>query len=158
VILAIDPGNKQSGFCWYLNGRVIESGISDNEALLKSLIRERSANEPEFTLAIEMIASYGMAVGKEVFETCVWIGRFMQAATVPTRLVYRKDVKLHLCNSMRAKDANIRTALIDKLGAPGTKKMQGPTYGVKSHAWAALAVAVTAAETKETTERKLYGM
>jgi hypothetical protein len=69
-------------------------------------------------------------------------------------LVFRKDVKMHLCNSMRAKDANIRTALIDKLGAPGTKKMQGPTYGVTSHAWAALAVAVTAHETVKEWEGK----
>ena len=147
MILGIDPGNKQSGFAWYLNGRVIASGVCENHDVLKMLTRELAPNEPPFTVAIEMIASYGMAVGKEVFDTCVWIGRFLQAANTPTRLVFRKDVKMHLCNSMRAKDANIRTALIDKLGAPGTKKMQGPTYGVTSHAWAALAVAVTAHET-----------
>jgi len=95
-----------------------------------------------------MVASYGMPVGKEVFETCVWIGRFMQVWHDPdaVRLIYRRDVKLHLCGSARAKDGNIRQALIDKLGPQGTKKAPGPTYGVKSHAWAALALAVTAAE------------
>jgi hypothetical protein len=56
--------------------------------------------------------------------------------------VFRKDVKLHLCNSPRAKDANVRQALLDRLGPQGTKKAPGPTYGVKSHEWAALAVAV----------------
>ena len=60
------------------------------------------------------------------------------------RLVYRKDVKLHLCGSPRAKDPNIRQALLDKLGPVGTKRQPGPCYGVKSHAWAALGVAVTA--------------
>ena len=62
------------------------------------------------------------------------------------RKVYRQDVKLHLCKSNKAKDGNIRQALIDKLGPQGTKKYPGPTYGIKSHAWAALGVAVTAAE------------
>jgi hypothetical protein len=56
--------------------------------------------------------------------------------------VFRKDIKLHLCNSPRAKDANVRQALIDRIGPQGTKKNQGPTYGIKSHQWAALAVAV----------------
>ena len=94
-----------------------------------------------------MVASYGMAVGKEVFETVRWVGRFQQAWRDPdaVRLVYRKDVKLHLCGSPRAKDTNIRQALIDLLGPRGTKKNPGPTYGVSSHAWAALGVAVTAA-------------
>jgi hypothetical protein len=98
--------------------------------------------------AIEMVASYGMPVGREVFETVRWIGRFQQAWRDPetVRFVYRKDVKLHLCGSARAKDANIRQALIDKLGPVGTKAVPGPLYGVKSHIWSALAVAVTALE------------
>jgi hypothetical protein len=53
---------------------------------------------------------------------------------------------------MKAKDANVRQALIDRYGgkaeAIGTVKKQGPLYRVKSHAWQALAVAVTASETK----------
>ena len=93
-----------------------------------------------------MIASYGMAVGASVFETCVWIGRFMAEAFSSSgrdlHRVFRKDVKLHLCNSPRAKDANVRQALLDRIGPQGTKKAQGPTYGIKSHEWAALAVAV----------------
>ena len=106
------------------------------------MIRDANADE----LAIEMVASYGMAVGKEVFETVRWIGRFQQCWRDPdaVRLIYRRDVKLHLCGSPRAKDANIRQALIDQLGPVGVKREPGPLYGVKSHAWSALAVAVTA--------------
>jgi hypothetical protein len=63
-------------------------------------------------------------------------------------LIFRKDIKLFLCGTMRAKDANIRQALIDKIGPQGTKKTPGPTYGIKSHTWAALAVAVFAAQQK----------
>jgi hypothetical protein len=80
-----------------------------------------------------------------VFETCIWIGRFTELSRLAggkLSRVFRRDIKLHLCNSPRAKDANVRQALIDRLGPQGTKKLPGPTYGVKSHEWAALAVAV----------------
>ena len=101
--------------------------------------------------AIEMVASYGMPVGKSVFETCVWIGRLV-AAVAPRcdpRKVYRKDVKMHLCGNMRAKDSNIRQALIDlypatgggALPAIGIKQQPGPLYGFSKDLWAALGVA-----------------
>lgn len=143
LILAIDPGTEQSGWCWFDNGKIVDSGVATNAHML-----HECRTSPADRLVIEMVASYGMPVGREVFETCVWIGRFQQAWRDPeaVRFVYRKDVKLHLCGNPRAKDANIRQALIDKLGPIGTKAAPGPLYGVKSHAWAAVAVAVTAAE------------
>lgn len=76
-------------------------------------------------LVIEMIASYGMAVGKEVFDTCVWIGRFKETAIMnhkKVEYIYRKDEKMNICHSMKAKDSNIRQALIDRFGEVGTKK------------------------------------
>jgi hypothetical protein len=93
---------------------------------------------------IEMIASYGMPVGAEVFETCVYIGRLMEAFG-PDRCdrLTRIEVKSHVCHSARAKDGNIRQALIDRLGPPGTKRAPGGTYGISGDVWAALAVAVT---------------
>lgn len=146
-ILAIDPGTTESGYAVLWDGKVNSSGVMANEDLLSELRHgNRIMLSDNCVLAIEMIASYGMAVGREVFETCVWIGRFKQAWFAPdsVRLVYRRDVKLHLCGSPRAKDPNIRQALLDLIGPQGTKKDPGPTYGVKSHAWAALGVAVTA--------------
>lgn len=144
-ILAIDPGNEQSGWVIWNHNRVADSGVLPNDEMLFEIQR---TTDVTMALAIEMIASYGMPVGREVFETCVWIGRFQQAWHSPgsVRLVYRRDVKLHLCGSMKAKDPNIRQALLDKIGPQGTKKAPGPLYGVKSHAWAALGVAVTAQE------------
>jgi hypothetical protein len=96
-------------------------------------------------LAIEMIASYGMAVGAEVFETCVWIGRLVAAWAGPHTFVHRREVKLHLCGDSRAKDANIRQALIDRYGpgkerAIGKVKAPGPLYGVTADQWSAVAV------------------
>ncbi len=147
MILALDPGTTETGWALYDGHMVNASGIMDNVVMLQH-VRSRGFPYAD-SLAIEMIASYGMPVGREVFETCVWIGRLQQAWRDPeaVRFVYRKDVKLHLCGNARAKDSNIRQALLDKLGPQGTKKQPGPTYGVKSHAWAALAVAVTAMET-----------
>lgn len=147
ALLAIDPGTTHSGWVLMRNGNPWSSGVWENAEILRHLEEWSGAN-----VAIEMIASYGMAVGAEVFDTCLWVGRFMQALGPDrVRLVYRKEVKSHLCGSQKAKDANIRQALIDRWGgkaeAIGTIKKPGPLYGIKSHAWAALAVAVTAAET-----------
>lgn len=145
MILALDPGTTETGWVRFDGCKVRSSGIVPNSILLEHVKTESPTLD--CTLAIEMIASYGMAVGREVFETCVWIGRFQQAWHEPdaVRLVYRRDVKMHLCGSARAKDPNIRQALIDLLGPQGTKKAPGPCYGIKLHAWAALGVAVTVA-------------
>ena len=139
-VIGIDPGTTQSAFVEFDGRRIYRHGILSNA----ELEAHELWREPH--IYCEMIASYGMAVGASVFETCVWIGRFMAEAFASSgrdlHRVYRKDVKLHLCNSTRAKDGNVRQALIDRLGPQGTKKAPGPTYGVKSHEWAALAVAV----------------
>jgi hypothetical protein len=69
---------------------------------------------------------------------------------MPWSRVTRRQVKLHLCGSMKAKDANIRQAILDRFGgsaAIGLKKTPGPLYGVKGHEFAALGVALTYAET-----------
>lgn len=148
-VLAIDPGNEQSAFCLLIDGKPREWATVPNAELLSDIRKRRwHAYSPE--LACEMIASYGMPVGREVFETCVIIGRIIEAWGGPSRLIYRKDVKLHLCGVTAAKDANIRQALIDIYGpgkdrAIGRKGSPGPLYGVHGDEWAALAVGVTAA-------------
>ena len=161
-IYAIDPGNEKSAYVVYdtTTDKIIEFGIYDNESMLSIL---RTAYNGH--LAIEMIASYGMAVGKTVFETCLWIGRFIEANNAvwhiwlqhqhkPHTLIYRKDVKMFLCNSTKAKDSNIRQAIIDRYPASGggkcpqigTKKKPGPLYGISKDIWSALAVALTYAK------------
>jgi hypothetical protein len=166
TILAIDPGTTQSGWCIFDGEVVISSGVMPNGEML-AFVQRGHCQINGYRLALEMIASYGMEVGREVFETCVWIGRFKQAWHTPeaVELVYRKDVKIHLCGTTKAKDANIRQALLDlfartgggKTPQVGTKAQPGPLYGVSSHAWAALAVAITAdaqGKSKESKEKK----
>ena len=139
IVYGVDPGTDNSAFAIFDGREVIGHGIWENCHLLTHAMWARKQ------VFCEMIASYGMAVGASVFSTCIWIGRFVQNAEMQgggVDLVFRRDIKLHLCNSPRAKDGNVRQALIDRLGPQGTKKNQGPTYGIKSHTWAALAVAV----------------
>lgn len=143
VILGLDPGTTETGIAvWCPDRRVVrDSRIVPNENLILML-----SSLPYDKIGIEMIASYGMPVGREVFETCVWIGRFFQrfkSLGVEPKLIYRRDVKLFLCGTTRAKDANVWQAIVDAHGPVGTKKNPGPLYGVKSHARAALAVALT---------------
>jgi len=152
-ILAIDPGPAQSASVLLVNGAPVDPQKGPNADLLSRLYRETVETHPTPLLAVEMIASYGMAVGKEVFETCMWVGRFIEAWESRgghTRLVYRRDVKLFLCQSVRATDSNIRAALIDRYGgkakAIGTKTAPGPLYSLKKDMWSALAVALTAEE------------
>ncbi len=144
-LIAIDPGTERSAWAHLYGDTIEDKRIADNVALLQWLRTASSWSHCRW--AIEMVASYGMPVGKEVFETVLWIGRFHEAITSRSgivQFVYRKDVKLHLCGSVRAKDGNVRQALLDRYGAPGTKKKPGPTYGIKADMWSALAVATYA--------------
>jgi len=145
-LLAIDPGPVESAWLFWENDRPTKSRKVRNDIFVSQL---SALGAPSDGVFIEMIASYGMPVGAEVFETCVWIGRFMEAAgSARVRRIFRKDVKMHLCGQTKAKDGNIRQALIDRFGgkekAIGKKKTPGPLYGISGDVWAALAVAVTA--------------
>lgn len=151
-ILAIDPGNTQSG--WVLidgDLRPVEFGKSPNDALLRRL---RLVTEGD-RVVIEMVASYGMPVGAEVFDTCVWIGRYVQEVTTreaDVELVKRQPVKLHHCHSPKANDASVKRALVDRFayGQPnygkGTTAAPGWFHGFKADIWQAYALAVYAAD------------
>jgi hypothetical protein len=143
TVLAIDPGSARSAWLQYdgtLPGRF---GIATNDVLVRAL---RTGGLPD-VVVIEKVESYGMAVGAEVFDTVLWAGRFAEAAhRVPVVLLPRRAVKLALCGDSRAKDANIRQALIDRFGgsaAVGRKAAPGPLYGISRDVWSALAIAVT---------------
>lgn len=153
-LLAIDPGPNESAYVVYdaIRRHPGPWAKLSNHAMLGVL----DDAEPT-SLAIEMVQSFGMAVGAETFETVFWVGRFAERwldykpwDRDEAVRVYRRDVKMHLCGSARAKDANVRQALIDRYGgkesAIGRKKTPGPLYGIAGDCWSALAVAVTVAE------------
>jgi hypothetical protein len=157
TLYAIDPGTEQSALMSLRSDGSVCGAIWDNDQLLAALrSRVFGVFDDGVHLVIEEIQSYGMAVGREVFTTCVWSGRFAEAWTRqdgrPWSLLGRRDVKLHLCGSARAKDANIRQALIDRYGGKAATKKGGPLYGITSHLWAALALAVTYQDTAKVGE------
>lgn len=144
-LYAVDPGTTHSALV--ITGNFAPHGlILPNADLLRELCDNRDITPCH--LVIEQIESFGMAVGKEVFETVFWAGRFAQAwdahdSRFTWSMLPRKAVKLALCGTVKAKDANIRQALIDRYGGPSCIKKGGPLAGIKSHLWAALALAVT---------------
>ena len=150
-LLAIDPGNRQSAFV-----------VVDDE--LRPLIFAKVNNDDLITelphadtIAIEQIGHYGtgMPAGRDVFDTCRFIGRIEQALISrgdSYELVLRVKVKAHLTGSARAKDSNIRQALVDRFApgeanyGKGTKAAPGWFYGFHADVWQAYALAVYAAD------------
>ncbi len=160
-LLAIDPGPTESAYVVIQDGaNPIRFDKIPNDKL-RTLICTGSDEVEADHVVIEMVASYGMAVGAEVFETCVWIGRFSEAVRgnwypfSEPELVKRLPVKLHHCHDSKANDANIKTALIDRFAhgvrnhGKGTKADPGFFYGFHRDIWAAFALAVYAADQRQ---------
>lgn len=148
-VFAIDPGNEESAYCVIETATLkpVDFAKVPNEELIATVRALRQCN-----VVMEMIASYGMPVGKEVFDTCVWIGKFSEAVdkqfSPPVRYIYRREEKMHICHDSRAKDSNIIQALKDRFGDKGTKKEPGFFYGFSKDVWQAYAVGLTYIETK----------
>ena len=151
-VLAIDPGPIESAYVVIHaeTRRPLDHGKVPNHYLRLLITDGELAADRS---AVEMVASYGMAVGAEVFETCVWIGRFVELLepSSPT-LLKRLTVKLHHCHDSKAKDANVTQALVDRFapGQPnhgkGTKAEPGWFYGFRADVWQAYALAVLLAD------------
>jgi len=139
IILAIDPGTTESAFLGMEWGLPQYFNKVSNDVLIENV-----EDDLYDYLVIEEIQSFGMSVGREVFNTVRWTGRFEQKARDRHKTVIfvsRQEVKLFWCKSLRAKDPNVRQALIDHYGPPGTKKNPGNTYGIKNDIWSTLAIA-----------------
>ncbi len=154
LTIAIDPGTTKSAYSLLdpVSLTLHQFGKVPNEDLL-GLIRDNAFGEAH--LVIEMIKSYGMAFGDSTIETCVYIGRLIEAHRRPYSLIPRKTIVSELCGKATAKDSNVRRALIDmysarfpsKLGggkvpAIGTKSSPGPLYGVSNDVWSAIAIGI----------------
>ena len=163
-LLAIDPGTFASG--WVLintsTRKPFACGKTENERLLE-MISEEELWTPE--AVIEMMTSYGARVGREVLETCVWIGRFLQEAAdagTRTSTMYRRDVKLELVGLTRATDADLRQYLEDRFAygvknhGKGTKSEPGWFYGFRADIWQAYALGVAWTDRQEREEARAH--
>lgn len=157
-IFAIDPGDVMSAYCvvdakTYKPLEIGKVANNDLRGILLVKLREWASAEPrKYTVVIERIASYGMAVGATVFVTCEWVGRFAEISSgygAGAQYIYRKEEKMLICGDMRAKDANIRRALIDRFAqhdqktGRGTKANPDWFHGFHDDIWSAYAVAVS---------------
>lgn len=150
-ILAIDPGTFESAYCMIdaetykpLDfDKIGNRELLDKCSLLAGLID---------TCVIEKVASFGMPVGAEVFDTCIWIGRFTQhlaGFAINVDYVFRQEEKLTLCHDQKANDTTIKQALVDRFAygqknhGKGTVKAPGWFYGFRKDVWSAYAVGVT---------------
>jgi hypothetical protein len=162
LILSIDPGNVSSALVFIVGEHtgalslpsIHKTFYGENESCLIQII----ANTGRIRrLIIEDVVCMGMPAGKTLFDTAKWVGRFVQfwhdfcSLESPT-VVPRHQIKMHHCGSTRAKDANIRQAVIDRFPATGggkvpqigTSKQKGPLYGISGDLWSALAIALYA--------------
>ena len=124
TVIGLDPGTRDSAFVVFLENTVMRADVLPNEAVVEFLAAWVSSERT--VLVIEQIESFGMAVGREVFETVFWTGRMAQAWTPkPFDRLPRRVIKQHLCHTSRATDGNIRQAIMDRFGGSacfGSKK------------------------------------
>lgn len=144
-ILAIDPGTEQTAYTVFDGKSLLAYGKMGNDLFESDkLPRLNIEFFPEITL-IEGIASYGMPVGATTFETCYFIGRLQKSCELyemKYQMIFRKDIKMYFCNSMKAKDGNISQALRDRFGDKGTKANPGFFYGISADMWSSTAIAI----------------
>lgn len=149
-ILGIDPGNVSSGWVLYdtKSHTIPYHGQTDNDALLQTI-----GHSPCGVVAIEYMKTRGMRIAQEELDTQFMAGRLVQASGKRWLAISRMEVKMEICGDSRANDAAIAQGVRDLFPATGggkrpkvgTKKQPGPCYGITSHRWQALAVAITAA-------------
>ncbi len=168
MIFAIDPGEKRSGWLVYDRQRparpVAAAGIDINEHILR-LIQgpwwpKSGHPKPWSLIAIEGMESHGRPWGTPAIDACWWGGRFEQQAIVlflPVRKIKNVVIRRHLCGRGNVGGPAVHQALYKRFGgerwiAVGRKNNPGPLYLLPDqrgdHKWSALALAITAAETK----------
>lgn len=119
MILGVDPGPLESAFALVSRGYCIFSADKfPNERFWDRRDSPLYCREVE-EVAVESIQSYGMAVGRSVFDTCYTIGRIQQICCeipVPCYLYPRPEYARALAGGSRITDSLLRRSLLLRFG------------------------------------------
>lgn len=160
VIAGIDPGSRYTGFVIYDDekNRVLLAEVHDSEKQFRSpaYYTHQAIKYKVDQVFLEMPKGRGAkTVGEPIIQTAFMTGSFFAYFTISgfdVHLILRFQVVKFLGDWCKSRgetlprsrgDSWVSSVLLDYVGPKGSKKQPGPCYGVKSHAWAALAVAVT---------------
>lgn len=174
ILLAIDPGTTHSAYCMMRGDySIISSAKVENDVLLR-LVKEGEWQE----MVIECMEARHVqngVIGAETYDTCYWIGRYMQAAIdrgKPIHRVYRSEERKRLVPTKKNKlpphpasvgqtaDSQIRATLIRRFAKHDFKNGKGKAackdtfYGFAADMWAACAVGVVHLDKLEEDERR----
>lgn len=145
IVLGLDPGPQQTGWCEFDGESVPRWGIDRNADILPML-------SPEYDgatyLAVEDMTASQRPFGNEIRDTLLWIHGRNGICDIwdddhTLYCISRTRVKLHLCGRLTGHgDSDVWKALVERFGRH-TKKQPNSVTCVHGHARAALAVAVT---------------
>jgi hypothetical protein len=146
-VVGIDPGDTQSAYAVVdANYEVVEADKVENEDLALFL----KCTLVDTHVVVEGIQSYGMPVGRNVFDTCYQIGRILQICDdlgLPWTIYNRPEYTKAICGVQKINDSVLRQALLlrfggDKKGEP-LNKLKGSTDKRSAFAIAAYHLDVT---------------
>lgn len=160
IFLGLDTGSEKSSIVAYAIDRPGPRllALPENSGCVV-MVREQVPNEelidlmaaivPAGHLGVEVSTARGAPMYGQHVSNFRWQGRFLQRWIDLGRTAEEVPVEVarhHLTGKRAPKDPQIRAALLDAHGkttrdAMGTRVAPGPLYGVKGHAWDALAVA-----------------
>jgi len=156
IVLGLDPGSSESALVdWDSDTRRPRDACKIENGLMAGVLNRRASLERDCrVLVIEQTKGYTLPIGaganarsffpQQVLDTCEWTGFFRRCWEElggQVEKLDRRSVKLHLLGRANGTDSLVRAALLDLVGPQGTKRAPGPTFGLRSDLWAALAVA-----------------
>ncbi len=132
-ILAIDPGNIETGFCVWNSKteKMVTKDYINNKLFLQNLDNKITTDWGVEDVIIEMFSSYGGSFGQTSIDSCVFIGMLKEKLEWDHKvvLVFRQTIKMHHCKTLRGvNDGAVNCILREKYGEDNTKKKPNEVY------------------------------